>query len=384
MKYDVFISYSSDDQKIAEGVCRYLERNNYRCFVAYRDILPGRIWAEIITDALDESAMMVVVFSQSFNKSKQTDREIEIASENQIPILTYRVADEEMTGAKKFFLKNLNWIDAFPDPQKCFGQLLESVKKLIGGGAQEGPTPVPPDNLDVIKGVFSVSPTKKVRFSKGNLQYQASTNMWRFAERQRDYIGKANERNLLCRDWIDLFGFGTGKMPESVSVEKKDYQQIVDWGCNLVNSVVNNSWFTLSADEWKYVFNVRRTLSGKHYAKAQLAGVKGVLLLPDDWEMSKFLLKDCDQEEANYDNNIIKESQWLSLEKSGIVFLPAAGYRIGSDVSNAGLDGNYWSFTTYYSYGAHSLDFRDGFLKPRGNSYRYKGFSVRLVCLAVF
>lgn len=131
-RYDVFISYSSDDQKIAEGICGYLERMGYRCFVAYRDIPRGVVWAAAITDAIDESAMMVVVFSNAFNISPQTDREIELASENQMPILTYRISDDKMTGAKKYYLKNLNWIDAFPNPENYFGQLLDSVVKLIG------------------------------------------------------------------------------------------------------------------------------------------------------------------------------------------------------------------------------------------------------------
>ena len=131
-RYDVFISYSSDDQKIAEGICGYLERMGYRCFVAYRDIPRGVVWAAAITDAIDESAMMVVVFSNAFNISPQTDREIELASENRMPILTYRIADDKMTGAKKYYLKNLNWIDAFPNPENYFGQLFDSVMKLIG------------------------------------------------------------------------------------------------------------------------------------------------------------------------------------------------------------------------------------------------------------
>lgn len=33
-----------------------------------------------------------------------------------------------------------------------------------------------------LSGLFSVSATKQVRFAKGNLQYRASTNTWRFAE----------------------------------------------------------------------------------------------------------------------------------------------------------------------------------------------------------
>lgn len=131
MKYDVFISYSSKDQKIAEGMCRYLESNGYRCFVSYRDIPHGVVWAGAIADAIDESQMMVVVFSKDFNISPQTDREIELAAENNIPILTYRIADDKFTGAKKYYLKNMNWIDAFPNPEHYFGKLLDSVTKLV-------------------------------------------------------------------------------------------------------------------------------------------------------------------------------------------------------------------------------------------------------------
>lgn len=129
--YDVFISYSSKEQKIAEGICGYLESRKYRCFVAYRDIPKGKIWAAVIPSAIHTSRMMLVVFSDSFNISNQTDRELELAAEDKIPILTFRINDTVFTGAKEYYLKNLNWIDAFPEPEKCFGQLYDSVSKLV-------------------------------------------------------------------------------------------------------------------------------------------------------------------------------------------------------------------------------------------------------------
>lgn len=130
-KYDVFISYSSHDQKVAEGVCAYLEQHRIRCFVAYRDIPKGVVWARAIVEALEESRMMVIVFSENFNRSEQVDREIELASEDHMPILTFRIADDAFRGAKKYYLKNLNWIDAFPQPERCFGELCKNVKQLL-------------------------------------------------------------------------------------------------------------------------------------------------------------------------------------------------------------------------------------------------------------
>ena len=131
MSYDVFISYSSKDQKIVEALSHYLEERKVRCFVAYRDIPKGKVWAAAITDAIENSQMMVVVFSRDFNYSDQVDREMELASEEKMPILTFRIQDEKFTGAKKYYLKNLNWVDAFPEPEKYFGNLYESVLKLI-------------------------------------------------------------------------------------------------------------------------------------------------------------------------------------------------------------------------------------------------------------
>ena len=47
----------------------------------------------------------------------------------------------------------------------------------------------------------------KIFFSQGNLQYQASTNTWRFAEHQYDLIGSDNSNiSSTYSGWIDLFG----------------------------------------------------------------------------------------------------------------------------------------------------------------------------------
>ena len=132
MRYDVFISYSSIDQKIAEGVCAYLEQQGIRCFVAYRDIPRGVVWATAIVEALENSRMMVVLFSKNFNDSSQVEREIELASNMEMPILTFRLSNDAFRGAKKYYLQNLNWIDAFPNPERSFGALYNNVSSLLG------------------------------------------------------------------------------------------------------------------------------------------------------------------------------------------------------------------------------------------------------------
>lgn len=132
MKYDVFISYSSHDQKVVEGLCAYLEQYKIRCFVAYRDIPKGKPWPPYIPEAINQCRMMVVVFSCNFNRSEEVDRELTIASKKKKPILTFRLSDEEFKGTKEYYLSNINWIDAFPNPEAVFGQVLDNVEALLG------------------------------------------------------------------------------------------------------------------------------------------------------------------------------------------------------------------------------------------------------------
>jgi hypothetical protein len=169
MAHDVFISYSSNDQKIVEGLSACLEQNGIRCFVAYRDIPRGVVWAEAITNAIEDCKMMIVVFSEHFNSSKQVDREIEMGSEDKKPILTFRIQNVAFTGAKKYYLKNLNWIDAFLEPELCFGSLCESVKKLLSidpdkktdttaPAPSPTPTPTPPQPEPANQYILKIRP----------------------------------------------------------------------------------------------------------------------------------------------------------------------------------------------------------------------------------
>ena len=62
-------------------------------------------------------------------------------------------------------------------------------------------------NNNFIAKDFTVGQGRRVVFSQGNLQYQASTKSWRFAAQQYSVIGQDN-RNISSTNsgWIDLFG----------------------------------------------------------------------------------------------------------------------------------------------------------------------------------
>ena len=265
-----------------------------------------------------------------------------------------------------------------------------------------------PPPLGAINGVFSVSSSQKVYFSQGNLQYRASDGRWRFAEHQYDYIGESNSSiSSTYSNYIDLFGWGTSGwnsgancyQPWSTSTSYSDYYPggsytntltgsyaNADWG--VYNAIYNGGnqagqWRTLtggSSGEWYYVFNTRNTSSGIRYAKAQVAGVNGVILLPDDWSTSTYSLSSTNNTGASFSSNVISASQWATLEDAGAVFLPAAGKRYGTSFDYIGSFGQYWSASYYNSYYSYIVSFYGGNLYAGNyNASRYSGFSVRLV-----
>ena len=154
-KYDVFISYSHEDKIVAEGVCGYLESNKIRCFIDYRDIPKGASWSKVIPFAIRNSKLMLAIFSKDFNASDQTDNEISVASNHKIPILVFRTTDDSFEGTKEYFLTKSNWIEAFPEPEKCFGELYSNICILLGvKDATEKNTPlnVPYNREETLKG----------------------------------------------------------------------------------------------------------------------------------------------------------------------------------------------------------------------------------------
>lgn len=292
-----------------------------------------------------------------------------------------------------------------------------------------------------LNGRFSVSDTKQVVFSQGNLQYQAFTGTWRFAEHQWEYVGGKNTgvvyengekcNNKLISDtytgWIDLFGWGTsgynGREPWLNTETYSDYGDPdhptksdlsgtnYDWGVyNAISNGGNQAglWRTLTADEWLYLIHGRPNADSL-FTYARVNGkvgttdvyIDGVLLLPDDWVTPEGLtvnrllaagndvswktttISEWYEIKVNepFTLNSYSDSQWQLLEEAGAVFLPKTFYRDSTTVQDLNIRGYYWSTTQRpdYMYDALALDFKKTGLSPRGTLPLYFGGAVRLV-----
>lgn len=270
-------------------------------------------------------------------------------------------------------------------------------------------------------GPFSVASDKKVIFSMGNLQYQASSGIWRFAEHQYDAIGN-NAGNSVFGDgrstqdkWIDLFGWGTngqnhgntyykpydylmGNATYAYGYGPKSGSNVLinltvdslggDWGVNAINNGGNVAcmWRTLTQEQVNYLMT--RSNVSKRFAKAKVCGVSGLIILPDDYvhpygvrELKAINTAGNGGWSSNiyYDN----ESVWNKMEIAGAVFLPITGRLDNSnEIINNTSFAYYWTSSQDDSYAnkcAYCLYFGNAEFSMSTAQKRYYGCAVRLV-----
>lgn len=257
------------------------------------------------------------------------------------------------------------------------------------------PTPKP----DVLSGVFSVSSSKKVHFSKGNLQATKNSGSgysWGFANEQYQFVGaKAGNTtidNQATGSIVDLFCFSSEKNYFGISTSESNsvYSgNLKDWG-KAIDS--EGTWFTLSLDEWKYLFG-NNTARKDKYGSATVCGVKGLLFVPDVFNdpmtnkgSEAFVPRSGN---AAWNANVYSGNDWTSMEDAGAVFLPTAGYRFyDSWDTHATMVGNVGSICFYWSSSIESTSWLpQGYIIEYGedkdikedSKARCTGHSVRLV-----
>ena len=133
---------------------------------------------------------------------------------------------------------------------------------------------------------------------------------------------------------------------------------------NNKRAVEGEEWMTLSYSEWDYLIKTRTNASNL-YGVAKVNGVKGLILLPDEWIDPKPDDKEFNSGLANSTVNEYTAAQWSVMEASGAVFFPAAGCCDRASHSAIGFGGgnswgDYWTSTAMDKNNARYLTFTLG------------------------
>lgn len=205
---------------------------------------------------------------------------------------------------------------------------------------------------DPAKGAFAVGKNKNICFARGNLRYSGDIygygQSWSMASQQYAILGEDNVRtsgqSSYPATFHDLLCWSTTKSNYGIYNYYYEYDEdalpyfqgdFVDWGESpSLISDLGTGWRTLTKDEWNYLLNERKDAQQLRMI-AKVAGVKGLLILPDGWSAPDGILL----------GDEIANKQWADIEETGAVFLPAAGQMTST------YDGDTWTTTTLFTEG---------------------------------
>lgn len=283
---------------------------------------------------------------------------------------------------------------------------------LATPAAAPAPTPAPTSNL--LPGEFSVSPTKKVKFTKGNLWCNASVSPATFAfeEHQYDFptsYPTLSGDNLWNCDHVGHFFWKKWEVYSSTddyAYRDMPYYATCGTGTTSTTDVFwcgeahplevagTQGLYVLSADEWNYLLNEEDNggRSGNRYALAKYKDKYGIIIFPDGYTgtTSGDGIGEVNNawNETNPSANI-PDDTWTAMEAAGVVFLPSAGYRNQETITGGYC--RYWSSTPYdvttenkYLQKAYCLNVinystNQSSLWSKGKEQRNYGSSIRLV-----
>ena len=291
---------------------------------------------------------------------------------------------------------------ASTDPTYTF--TVNSARNVEAYFAWQGDTPE-----GAINGLFSIADGRQVYFSQGNLQYEKSTQTWSFMEHQYDVLGIEGEdvgEDHANVDVVSYFGWATSGCPLREDLTDYYYQPYNtyegsgssygpsvfnedllgeyingDWG--IYNAISNGgnvpaAWKTMTRPEWTYLFEDRANASSK-WGRGNIDGTNGVFLLPDEWAQPDGVAQLESGSSSRFNTNNYALIDWLKMQAAGAVFLPAAGWRTGTEISEVNEWASYWSTYGVDTRHARNLWIKNASIDPNDQSYRHRGYPVRLV-----
>ena len=168
MSASIFISYASQDQKVATTLCKALEGRNFKCWIAARDIAPGENFQIAIVRAIRAAKIMLLVFTGNSNNSDEMAKELALASQSKLIVVPLLIDDVRPNDAFSYEFATRQWIDFFSDWETAIEQLAQRIAVALGTEAAAAPIPAaapeppaaPAPTPDVIMQALAAQPAE--------------------------------------------------------------------------------------------------------------------------------------------------------------------------------------------------------------------------------
>ena len=106
----VLIIYALQDKINVSMLCHLLEKRDIPCWIAPRDIRPGETYGNSIIKAIETAEVIVVVLTETSNKSEFVAREVARCASLKKRIIPLVIGKIELSRRLEPFLENIEWL----------------------------------------------------------------------------------------------------------------------------------------------------------------------------------------------------------------------------------------------------------------------------------
>jgi TIR domain len=131
MSADVFISYASQDARMASTICTAIENRGFKCWIATRDIMPGENFQSAIVRAIRSAKVLLLVFTANSNRSDEMTKELALASQQKLMVVPLRVENVAPSDAFAYEFATRQWIDLFADWEQAMNHLCSRLSAAL-------------------------------------------------------------------------------------------------------------------------------------------------------------------------------------------------------------------------------------------------------------
>ena len=127
----IFISHASRDRRIAETICSALENRGLRCWLANRNVAGGENFQEAVVRAIRSAKVMLLIFTANANDFDEVKKELVLASQNRLIVISLRVEDITPDDAFAYELATRQWIEMFDDWERGLERLVTRLAFVL-------------------------------------------------------------------------------------------------------------------------------------------------------------------------------------------------------------------------------------------------------------
>jgi len=130
---NIIISYSKEQKNVAKKLVSKLESEGFSCWIEPRDLQDNKDKNQAIKDAINNSEILVLIFSNLADKTEELIFQYDTAFESEKKIIPYIVTDVEKTITVQHFLNTHHWINAYDASfEEATTNLIDLIQKSTG------------------------------------------------------------------------------------------------------------------------------------------------------------------------------------------------------------------------------------------------------------